>query len=358
MLNSVAIFFCSFFSLFLFRKFAHIINLVDTPSERKNHRGSVPLVGGLSIFVVVFSYLYVFPDTISSPYLYLLCAGTLLLVGVLDDYMDMSFKIRLLIQISISIIMMAFAGLVLIELGQILGPFSLNIGLIGYVATIITVVGAINAFNMVDGIDGLLGGLSVVTFASLGALFYINGQFSQASFCLVIIAATLPYILLNLGLPFGQRFKVFMGDAGSTVIGFTVVWLLIYGSQGEIKAIRPVTALWIAALPIIDAVSTIMRRIKKGHSPFKPDREHLHHILQRLGIGSKGTLAVICFIAAVLAVIGVLSEMYKVSEYLMFFLFLLVFYIYYSIICRIWRITVKLRRFFGITKKKYQKSSC
>lgn len=348
--SSIGIFFGSFLSLFFFRKVAHAINLVDSPNERKHHKGRIPLIGGLAIFVVVFSYLYTFPETISSSYIYLGCAGVLLAVGVLDDLLDISFKLRLLLQVGISAIMMIFAELILFDVGQLVGPFQLNLSYLGYVITVVAVVGAINAFNMVDGIDGLLGGLATVTFAAMSVLFYFSGNTELLAFSLTIVIATIPYILMNLGIPLGQRFKIFMGDAGSTVIGFTVVWLLLEGSQGDVKALSPVTALWIAAIPIMDAVSTISRRVKKGQSPFKPDREHLHHIMLRLGVGPKKTLFVICLMASVFAALGVTAEIYGVPEYIMFFSFLLIQFWYYRTMSRIWRISVKFRRFFRIGK--------
>lgn len=106
----LSLFTFSFVSLFVFRKCALFVNLVDHPNERKHHNGSVPLVGGLAVFVVVFTYLLIFPYTISSSLLYLGCASTLLLVGVLDDLFDISFRIRLLLQVVISAVMMAFGG--------------------------------------------------------------------------------------------------------------------------------------------------------------------------------------------------------------------------------------------------------
>ncbi|MDC3212134.1 UDP-N-acetylglucosamine--undecaprenyl-phosphate N-acetylglucosaminephosphotransferase [Pseudoalteromonas distincta] len=340
-----SLFFCSFLSLFLFRKFAIIINLVDKPNARKHHSGAVPLVGGLAIFVVVFSYLVVFPDTITSSFLYLVCASILLLVGVIDDLLDISFRLRLMLQIVISGLMMGFGGLFFQSAGYLLGNFELNLSIFSYVFTIITVVGAINAFNMVDGIDGLLGGLATVTFSSLGVLFYINGDNALVAFCAVIVISTIPYILMNLGFPLGQRFKVFMGDAGSTVIGFTVIWLLLEGSQsGTERSLNPVIALWLAAVPIMDAITTIIRRIKKKVSPFRPDREHLHHILQRLGLGPKMTLAVICFSASVFACIGIFAQVYNVPEYIMFYSFIACLLIYNHIMQNIWRFTVVIRR--------------
>ena len=99
-------------------------------------------------------------------------------------------------------------------------------------------------------VDGVLDGLASVTFGGLGILFYLHGMHSFAAFCGLLVTAMLPYIMLNLGFPFGKRFKVFIWDAGSIFIGFTVIWLLIVASQGErATAIRPVTALWLIALP-------------------------------------------------------------------------------------------------------------
>ncbi|MCQ8881325.1 UDP-N-acetylglucosamine--undecaprenyl-phosphate N-acetylglucosaminephosphotransferase [Pseudoalteromonas shioyasakiensis] len=344
-LDILGLFLCSFMSLFVFRKFAIYINLVDQPNERKHHTGAVPLVGGLAIFIVVFSYLIVFSDTISSSALYLFCAGTLLIVGVLDDLYDISFRVRLVIQVVISCLMMFVGELTLNNAGQLIGPFELEFSYFCYLFTVIAVVGAINAFNMVDGIDGLLGALATVTFTSLAILFYLNNQKSLAVFSTVIVVTTIPYILMNLGFPLGQRFKVFMGDAGSTVIGFTVIWLLLEGSQPEYKpAFSAVTALWLAAVPIIDAVSTIARRIRKGQSPFQPDREHLHHILLRLGFTSRQALLVICTASALLATVGILAQIYQVPDYIMFYLFIILTLAYYFCMLRIWRISVHVRK--------------
>ncbi|WP_404341335.1 UDP-N-acetylglucosamine--undecaprenyl-phosphate N-acetylglucosaminephosphotransferase [Pseudoalteromonas mariniglutinosa] len=336
----------------MFRKFAILINLVDQPNSRKHHSGSVPLIGGVAVFVVVFSYLLIFPHTISSSLLYLGCASTLLVVGVLDDLFDISFRFRLALQVVISALMMGLGGLVLSHIGDLWGRTPLDISYFGYVMTVIAVVGAINAFNMVDGIDGLLGALATITFSSMGILFYLNTQHELAAFCAVIVFATVPYILMNLGIPFGQRFKIFMGDAGSTVIGFTVVWLLLEGSQAPQGAsFSPVTALWLAAVPIIDAVCTISRRVKKGLSPFRPDREHLHHILLRLGLSSRQALVVICLLALIFAGFGIFAELYNVPDLFSLVVFLIVAAIYFIIMQKIWRITVHVRRFFGVGRK-------
>ncbi|MGF1701395.1 UDP-N-acetylglucosamine--undecaprenyl-phosphate N-acetylglucosaminephosphotransferase [Photobacterium makurazakiensis] len=341
----IIIFFFSFFSLVTLRKLAKKIDLVDIPTGRKQHQGSIPLIGGAAIFLSVCLAIATSPVMLPHDTLYLLCALTLVATGIMDDKYDISVKARLLIQAIISLSMIVAGSMSLSQLGDLVGLGNISLGTTAsYAITTLAIIGAINAFNMVDGIDGLLGGLAVVTFTSLGLLFLTNDQLGIYHFCLVIVVAAVPYIMLNLGFPLGQRYKVFMGDAGSVFIGFTVVWLLISGTQSDSPSFRPVTALWLIALPLMDMATIMIRRIRKGQSPFKPDREHLHHICQRIGLSSRMTLLSICTFASTLAYIGIIGEQYQVEETTMFFSFMMVFVIYYTTICHIWRITTFIRK--------------
>ncbi len=342
-------FLLSFVLLFTFRKVAKKINLVDKPNERKHHKGAIPLVGGVSIYAAILLSSLIYLDNRFEDALYLGCGAVLIVIGVLDDKFDISFKIRLFVQACISLAMIFVAGLSLESLGSIAGnvPVSLP-AWVSYFVTVIAVIGAINAFNMVDGIDGLLGGLATVSFAALGIMFMVNGDTNLAENCMMFIAALIPYILLNLGIPLGQRFKIFMGDAGSMLIGFTVVWFLIRASQDvQTDAIRPVSALWFIALPLMDMATIMTRRIRKGHSPFKPDREHLHHICQRIGLSSRLTLVFICLLASAFAGIGIAGELYNINETAMFIGFLVLFAVYFYTISHIFRITAKVRQWLG-----------
>ncbi len=215
-----------------------------------------------------------------------------MLVGALDDRFDISVKIRAVIQAAIAVIMMMAGNLHLSSLGFIFGSWELVLGPFGFFLTLFAVWAAINAFNMVDGIDGLLGGLSSVSFAATGIILWFDGQYSLAMWCFAMIAAILPYILLNLG-ALGRRYKVFMGDAGSTMIGFTIIWILLETTQGKTHPISPVTALWIIAIPLMDMVAIMYRRLRKGMSPFSPDRQHIHHLIMRAGFTSRQAFVLI-----------------------------------------------------------------
>lgn len=333
----------AFLSLFFFRKLAKKINLVDRPNERKKHVGVIPLVGGISIYITLMCALWFEQKLLVNSDVYVLCASVLVMMGAIDDKYDVDYRVRFVVQILISCAMIFAAGLSLKSLGHILFGYEVDLGPLGYIVTIFAVLGAINAFNMVDGIDGLLGGLTMVTFGALAYIHYADGQLPLARFCLMMVIVVVPYICLNLGFPFGVRKKVFMGDAGSMLIGFTVIWVLLQGTQGPKAQMNPVTALWLIAIPLMDMTCIMVRRVRKGVSPFKPDREHLHHICLRAGLSSHQALVVICGVASLLAVAGITLEYSGVPEWASLLLFILVFFLYYQLLGNIWRILAWIR---------------
>ncbi|EKP1655628.1 UDP-N-acetylglucosamine--undecaprenyl-phosphate N-acetylglucosaminephosphotransferase [Salmonella enterica] len=340
----ISIFLFTTIFIFLARKVAIKIGLVDKPNFRKRHQGVIPLVGGISVFAGICFMFGLSDYYIPHLSLYLICAGVLVFVGAMDDRFDISVKIRAVVQAVIAVVMMVIAKLHLGSLGYIFGPWELVLGPFGYFLTLFAVWAAINAFNMVDGIDGLLGGLSSVSFAAMGLILWFDGQTSLAMWCFAMIAAILPYIMLNLGI-LGRRYKVFMGDAGSTLIGFTVIWLLLETTQGKTHSISPVTALWIIAIPLMDMVAIMYRRLCKGMSPFSPDRQHIHHLVMRAGFTSRQAFVLITLAAAILAGVGVTAEYsHFVPEWVMLVLFLLAFFLYGYCIKRAWKVARFIKR--------------
>lgn len=346
-------FFVAFAILFLMRKVARKIGLVDKPSGRKLHTGNIPLVGGVSICLTIVHYIFSHPSMINHANLFMLSISALTLVGALDDKFDLSVKVRMGIQALVSVVMIYFANVELVSLGNLFGFGEINLGITGSILTIIAVLGCINAFNMVDGIDGLLGGLSIVTFGSIGLLLSSVGEQSLSYLCLLLVVCMLPYIAMNLGLV-GRERKVFMGDAGSMMIGFTVIWLLIGASQNAgSPMIRPVTALWLIAVPLMDMAAIMIRRVKQGKSPFKPDREHLHHICQRLGFSPLQTLCFICGFAAFFASIGIIGEVLQLPEFVMFYGFVTLFVFYLAILMNYTAVMNFVRRKLELTEASF-----
>ncbi|WP_105258035.1 UDP-N-acetylglucosamine--undecaprenyl-phosphate N-acetylglucosaminephosphotransferase [Pseudoalteromonas sp. T1lg88] len=312
--------------------------LVDLPNARKHHEGAVPLIGGIAIFLgTLTAALIAFPND-ATIRLFLLSAALIVFLGMLDDKQDLPVRTRIVAQILIGGILVYGAGHYIHNLGNLFYFGDIELGVIGTVFTIVAVIAAINAFNMTDGIDGLAGSLALNSFTAIAVLFYLSGNREQAMLPVIIAFSVVPFLLFNLSLLPGKARKIFMGDAGSMFIGLSVIWMLTLGTQGDNPSFRPVTALWIIAIPLMDMVAIVFRRIKKGQSPFKPDREHLHHIFMRAGMTSKGALAVICSASIFLAAIGIICEYHQVAESVMFFGFLALFAVYNYAILHIWKL--------------------
>ncbi len=311
-----------------FKPVAIEIGLVDKPNERKLHAGHIPLIGGISIFVaVLMASLIWLPNTLELR-MYLIASAMMVFIGALDDKYDLRVRVRIVGQIIIASLMIYGVGGYISNLGNLFGMGDVSLGPLGILFTYVAIIVVINAYNMVDGIDGLVGSLSLNTFVSIAVLFMLSGNTSYLSYPLIIATATLPYLFFNLNFFKKGTKKIFMGDAGSMFIGLSVMWLLSMGTQGENVSFRPVTALWICAVPLMDMLAIVYRRVKKGKSPFKPDRDHLHHILQRAGLSSKQTLIAITIFSIVMSSIGVLGEHFMVAESTELVLFVLIFIIY------------------------------
>ncbi|MGI2219944.1 UDP-N-acetylglucosamine--undecaprenyl-phosphate N-acetylglucosaminephosphotransferase [Shewanella oncorhynchi] len=328
---------------------AQRVGLVDLPNERKLHEGAIPLIGGVSIYCSVLLVSTIFIPQSQTLNLYLISAALILFLGVLDDKYDLSVRVRIAAQVITASILIFGAGLYITTFGHILHFFEFKLGYAGIFVTTIAVIGAINAFNMVDGIDGLAGMLSLVTFSSLAFLFYWAGN-SWFLLPLLFIGAIIGYLLFNLRWPFPSLDKIFMGDAGSMLIGLTVVWLLVLGTQADINLLHqgevfsPVTALYLISIPLMDMTAIMYRRVKKGMSPFKPDRDHLHHIFERAGYNRKQTLIRITFASLLLAAIGVISEILHIPEWVMFVTFLAIFACYNWALSNVWQILTWVRK--------------
>jgi UDP-GlcNAc:undecaprenyl-phosphate GlcNAc-1-phosphate transferase len=343
LLPFVTTFLISFCAIKLCKPVALRVGLVDLPNARKLHSGAVPLIGGIAIFISVLMTSSIFIEQSQTLNLFFISSALVLFLGVLDDRYDLSVKLRVCAQVIIASILIFGAELYLTSFGHILPFIEVKLGYLGVLVTIVAVIGSINAFNMVDGIDGLAGFLSVVTFAALSILFYLADN-SWFMLPLLFIAAIFAYLAFNLRWPLKSLDKIFMGDAGSMLIGLSVVWLLVIGTQASDPVFAPVTALYLIGIPLMDMTAIMYRRVKKGDSPFKPDREHLHHIFERAGYTRLQTLLGISCASILLASLGIAGEFFSVPEWLMFFGFITIFGAYNWSLAHVWQILTWVRR--------------
>lgn len=350
--TAVSALIASYFCIHILRPFAFRVGLLDVPTHRKRHSGAIPLIGGLALYGAVAITGLMIPEVSQRVKLWLTCAGILVVIGALDDKFDVPASARLAIQILVSIAMVIGTGLSLNDFGNLFGFGNVELGFLAVPITVLAIVTAINAFNMVDGIDGLLGVHTLIAVGSTFLLMLLSGGHVFLPLTLALVAAIIPYLIFNLGYNSQSGKKIFMGDAGSMFIGFAVVWLLIEATHSQVSSFRPITAIWIIALPLMDLTSTFMRRIRKGKSPFTPDRTHLHHLFQRMGFNSRQTLLLIGLIAFILASIGVFGELLRLPEVLMFFLFVVFYALYEYFFGRhAWVLVRRVRRVVGVKSK-------
>lgn len=321
------VFLITFSLILLFRPAALRYGLVDQPGGRKTHQGPVPLVGGLAMFGGLIFSLWPSPMLSLQIFYFMAASAFVVFSGLLDDYRGLSAIQKFTLQILAALLMVA-CNVVLQDLGNLLsfGPVALGVWCVPF--TVFAAVGMMNAMNMIDGMDGLAGGLALIAFVCLALIAAVGGQLLDSWLLHCLVAAVLAFLCFNLRWPGARPARVFMGDAGSLLLGFLLSWFTIDLSQGGGRAMTPVTALWILAIPLLDTVSLMLRRIFAGKSPFRGDREHLHHMLLNLGLSINQTLCIILGMALLFALIGVGGFYLRVPEARLFFTFLSVAGVY------------------------------
>jgi len=316
---------------------AYRIGLVDCPDARKNHRGRVPLVGGVAMFLG-FTFAILLLPTALGPHRALFAAALLLvMVGVLDDFHELTARARFAAQTAAALIMATLGGATLHTLGYLFQPdVMLGLGFLAVPVTVFAAVGGINALNMMDGLDGLAGGIALIALGGLAWLAWTGGAGADAGVLMVTVSCLAGFWVLNLRRPGQPRARVFMGDAGSMFLALVFAWFAVRLSQSPGAVMKPVTAIYLFALPLMDTTYVMIRRLRRGRAPFSADRTHLHHLLRAHGLSTGATVACMLSLSLAFALAGMIGPR-AVATHFMFYGFLAIF-VLYSMVCTVgWR---------------------
>ncbi len=323
---------------------AAYFGLVDRPSGRKIHNDEVPVIGGIGIFCGFIVSLFTLNLPEEHILGFVLPAILIFVVGLVDDIRHVSYRIRFFTEILVGLLMTVWSGVVIYDLGFLLLKDSiLTLDVLSAPFTIICLVGVVNAINMSDGVDGLAGMLTLVALVCLAIVTLIGGQQELFQILLLLTCSLLAFIGFNLRFPWRKRAIVFMGDAGSMFLGFSLTWFTVSLSQGENAVMTPVTPIWFIALPLFDMTATMLRRLIQGRSPFDADCGHLHHIFLLAGFSVGHTVSILSSIALLFAIIGIAGLYFGVQENIMFYAFLCLFAVYFLFMMHTW----KTMRFLG-----------
>jgi len=298
---------------YVVRRFAPRWGLLDRPGERKVHTQAMPTGGGLAIWLGVVGPFALgqialwhllgageaaaawvrLPAFLQShlPGLWgesgrlwiLLAGGTVLMVlGLVDDVRGLDWKIRLGVQALVAIVLVRLGWRIslFIETPWITGPLS-----------VLWIVGLVNSFNMLDNMDGLSAGVAAIAAGMLAAVMLLAGdpathqpQFFVGGFLLVIVGALAGFLWHN-----RPPAKLFMGDAGSYLVGYLLAMATLTATFGfangeDAKPHAILAPLCVLAVPLYDTVTVILIRLRSGRSPFVGDKSHFSHRLVELGM--------------------------------------------------------------------------
>ena len=271
--------------LYLLQPFAAKLNLLDHPKGRKDHANPTPVTGGLAILIGCAIAFVFIQRSGTSLQAFLAAAGLLVAMGVYDDLYDMRWYTRILIQALATLLIIFWGGVRVEQLGPAFGLDSLALGWLSVPFTIVATIGIINAMNMIDGADGLAGLLGLAALTMLAAAAVYAGNDVLASRLSVLCGALAGFLAWNIRLPWRPRAKVFLGNAGSALLGLVIAWISFRLTQNPGHPVNPVLALWLLPIPVMDCLVVSVRRLRQGRSPFAAGRDHIHHILLDAGFG-------------------------------------------------------------------------
>ena len=321
-------------AIVLLRRLAPLLGLVDHPGGRRDHASPVPLVGGISIFLAVAAASALFGQPTAA---YLAGAALLVVVGAFDDAHKLRVSVRMAAQIFAAIAMIMLGGVELRTVGDLLGNGPIGLWIFVFPMTIFAVVGVINSANMIDGMDGLGGSVAFIALLWYAAVAQLQGMDGLRMTALLHAAALAAFLAFNLRLPGLPHARAFLGDAGSTLLGFLLAWFAVDLTQGPGRSFPPICALWVVLLPLADCVSLMSRRIRAGRSPFAADSRHIHHYLQARGLSWGQTLAVLLTLSGMFGAAGFFGWRLGIPEHYLFWTFFFLYFGYHFWIQRAWK---------------------
>ncbi len=281
------------------KSIASQLGLVDKPNARKVHIKPIPVIGGLAIGATVVLSTLINPFLVSALTKYFIVIGSaliLMIIGVLDDKLNLKASHRLIIQLLAAYAITA-SGIRITSLYGIFGINELNT-FFSYLVSIILITGVVNSFNLIDGIDGLAGFLSIIGLAVFGYNAYRFGDAMLVTIFVTLLGGVIGFLSHNL-----SNEKVFLGDGGSLFLGFILVvggiqLIQLADQQPSADVHKTISYVFgVFLIPVLDSLRVYWVRMQNGFSPFRADKTHVHHLFIFFKISHKKTSIIIALLA-------------------------------------------------------------
>lgn len=352
-------------------KIAIMKNLVDNPDARKLQRRPTPVMGGLAVFFGLLLGMCS-SQLISSNYMfiYLAVMSIMLYVGTIDDILDLSPKLRFLIEISVIVLLMIVTQHSINNFFGLWGIQAIPFWCAGPL-TIVAAVGIINAINLIDGVNGLSTGFCVMACSLFAILFVLSNNIPMAIIAMSAAGAIIPFFLHNV---FGSNTRMFIGDGGALVMGIIMSIFIInilcsdsLSSELSRKNIGLIPfCLAVLSVPVFDTLRVMSMRIIRGTSPFNADKTHLHHLFIDLGFSHIGTTFSILSLNTLVVLAWLISFLLGASVdiqlYVVLFFSILITFVFYRFTrqqirknTKVYRMLNKLSQYTHIEKRNFWK---
>jgi UDP-GlcNAc:undecaprenyl-phosphate GlcNAc-1-phosphate transferase len=304
------------------RPLASRVGLVDVPGGRKTHMGEVPVIGGIAILLATFVVTLVLGDATPHEVEILVAAGTMVLVGALDDRFDLPPKARIVAHLAAAITLVIGTGFTVRDFGDLFGLGVVALGPFDFLFTVVAIIALINAFNMLDGLDGIAGGVALIALAGISAHLLPQDALA-AVVALGMLGAVAGFLVFNVPASYNRPMLAFMGDAGSTLLGFALAGLALVAIQPSRGGMPPAVVLWLMPVPIVELFTSTIRRLLTGLSPMQADRGHFHHKLLDAGFSVRAIFILYLVGSAGSASVGMLAWKSGASDAALFVTFAL-----------------------------------
>lgn len=269
------------------KKIAIHVNALDIPNERKVHSKPMPRLGGIAIFFAFLVGYMFFGEMTKEMNSILIGSFIILLTGIIDDIKPLSPKNKIIGQL-ISAFVIVFYGKILLANVTFFG-INLEFNILAYPISILFIIACMNIINLIDGLDGLASGISSIFFMTIIIICFFQGRIIGLDYTLTLImlGSTLGFLVHNF-----YPAKIFLGDSGSLFLGFIISVISLLGFKGTILT-SVFVPLLILAVPILDTLFAILRRIFHHHKISDADKQHLHHQLLGMKFSHRNTVLII-----------------------------------------------------------------
>jgi UDP-GlcNAc:undecaprenyl-phosphate GlcNAc-1-phosphate transferase len=336
--------------LFALRPFAEVVGLIDKPGGHKTHHGAVPVVGGIAMFTGLLVAAAGGAGLITGGAQMLAVAAFMVILGALDDRFNLPPRVRLFAHMSAAVAIIYSTGYRVENLGDLLGFGVLSLGWLALPFTIVAIVALINAFNMLDGLDGLAGSAGLVALGGMMVLASLGNTPDTLLLAGSMFGAVAAFLLFNLPIHLNRPVRTFMGDAGSTLLGFLLAAMSLKQTQHSVMSLSPMVVVWLMPIPIFELFSSTARRLVRGVSPAQADTNHFHHALIRAGMSVRAICGLYFLVSLSGCAFGVWAYRGDLPEPLLFATFCVAFGAWLLMIANARRIVALLPRWLVRTE--------